>query len=411
MNGKSLSLEVKTDCSLVERDVPSQRMLEIQVQAPPMAERKARQRLNLALVLDRSGSMSGQKLEYVKQAASHVVDLLNEQDQVALVTYDDHVSLVSPSLPVTDGNRCELKQYISQIHTGSMTNLAGGWMEGCQQAAQAAQDGMLNRVLLLTDGLANVGITDLEALSMHARQLAQRGVSTSTFGVGLDFNEHLLEAMANQGSGNFYFIEDSKDIPGLFQREFSELAAVTANEVEVQIGIPPHVNPQVLGGWRSETQAGALHIYLGSLFSEQTVKTYIRLLLPQADGAGSLDFPFLVTARGESGAVMEAQAQIAYQYGDAAAVKAAPVQKDLLERAAQVVLADTTIEALKLERAGKNEDARELLQAMIASNRPFLSEQQTENCDHLAQRMRRGMDERDRKSVHSLSYASRRSKG
>jgi len=267
MADNTLQLTLNSEQTLIARDIPSQRVLEISVHAPTMATQKSRPPLNLALVIDRSGSMSGEKLEYVKQAASYVVDRLEDNDRCALVAYDDQVYLLSPSKQMSVANRVEMKELIRTIRIGGSTNLCGGWLQGCHEVAEVAGEKTINRTLLLTDGLANVGITDLEELAMHARELATRGVTTSTFGVGLGFNEHLLEAMSNQGRGNFYFIETPMQIPDIFIREFNELATITASDVEIELEIPDQVGIEILGGWAHEKKEGKLRIFSGNLFS------------------------------------------------------------------------------------------------------------------------------------------------
>jgi len=408
MKKNTLNLHLSTDKDLIPRDVPAQRVLEISVQAPVSETQVSRAPLNLALVLDRSGSMHGAKLDYVKQAAAHVVDLLQEGDQVAIVSYDDEIQVLSPSVHGTGQNRQELKRLIQHIHTGGSTNLGGGWLAGCQEAASAAGEGTLNRALLLTDGLANVGITDLEELSGHAKELSRRGVSTSTFGVGLDFNEHLLEAMANAGGGNYYFIESPLGIPDLFVKEFKELAAVTARDVELTISIPPHVTVEVLGGWKNELSGGRLRIDLGSLFSGQSQEIYLKLLTPPSDSQEELVVHAKLLGKIQSGEVCEDQAAVSFRYVEAEMLAAAPRNREVMLRFALVNLAEVANQALKLERHGETERASALLKQAIEEYREFLDPLELERYERLAERMQRGMQEYDRKQSQYTSYSQRR---
>ena len=408
MNQNSLHLHLDTDQNLIAQEVPSQRVLEIRIQAPVAGDRSTRPSLNLALVLDRSGSMSGEKLEFVKQAAAHVLDLLQEQDHVALIAYDDEISLLSPSTRVTMGNRSDLKRRISRLRPGGSTNLSGGWLAGCHEVASVAQTETLNRVLLLTDGLANVGETDLERLAHQAKELSRRGISTSTFGVGEGFNEHLLEAMSNQGGGNFYYIETPGDIPGLLLREFKELTAVTARDVEIIIDCPPHLTPQVLGGWVTEYSAGCLHTSLGNLFSGQNLDIYIKLLIPAAGDHRLLVVKAKVLGKGETGQLYEDQTEVTFEYTEQDKAEAAPRKRDILERFALVELAEIANEALKLERKGMNARATDLLMRSIEDHEPYLDPTVAGEYQRLSERMKHGMIEADRKQTHYNNYSQKR---
>ncbi len=412
MNTETLHLHLDTDQNLVAREVPSQRVLEISLQAPGSAAQTNRVPLNLALVLDRSGSMSGEKLEYVKRAAEHVLDLLHEQDMAAVVAYDDEINLLSPSVAVTGEQRSQLKRLISTLRPGGSTNLSGGWLAGCQEAAAAAarvsSTGMLSRCLLLTDGLANVGITDLEALAVHARELSRRGVSTSTFGVGEGFNEHLLEAISNQGGGSFYYIETPSEIPALFEREFKELAAVTAREIEIVLEFPANVSLQVLGGWVSEFSQGRLSISLGSMYANKSQQIFIKVLTPPAAAATDLKISARITGMDEAGLPFEARAELAFQYTGLVSAEAAPKKREVLERFAQVDLAETANEALKLERQGKREQANKMLQQSIRANAPHIAASQAAEYQAISEKMQDGMTEADRKSSHYQAYNQKR---
>ncbi len=402
--------QMDVDRDLIPQAVPSQRILEIRVQAPTCVDQTERPHLNLALVLDRSGSMSGDKLNYVKQAAKHMLTLLQEQDSVALVAYDDEINLLSPSIRVTSTNRREIIRRISQLEPGGSTNLSGGWLAGCQEVASTAQDGTINRTLLLTDGLANAGIIDLEELAQHAKELSRRGISTSTFGVGEGFNEHLLEAMSNQGGGNFYYIETPKSIPDLFLREFKELAAVTASDVEISLNFPSNWILQVPGGWRTQFTEGRLRIFLGNLVSGQTQEIYIRLAIPATANLSELALNASVSGKAENGLQFENQAQVIIHSVEQARVDAASQKRELVERFALVYLAEITTEALKLERHGEKDKANLLLLRTIEEYREFMSPDEIGKFQNMAERMKHGMDELDRKQSHYISYNQKRSK-
>ena len=411
MEKNSLKLSLNSEQTLIAREVPSQRVLEIIVQAPTIETTKSRPPLNLALVIDRSWSMSGENLDYVKQAAAFVVDRLEENDRCALVAYDDQVQLLSSSIKMTGANRNEMKRLIRDIRIGGSTNLSGGWLQGCHEVAEAAEEKTINRTLLLTDGLANVGITDLEELAMHARELASRGVTTSTFGVGYGFNEHLLEAMSNQGRGNFYFIESPMQIPDIFLKEFNELATITASDVEIELEIPAQDNIELLGGWANEKKDGKFRIFAGNLYSGQTQEIFLKVLTPPATDKSVLEFSARVMAKDENGKVIEDKATWVFNYADAESVQQEDRKLDVLERYASVEMADRSTEALKLERAGEREKAHRLMNTSILANQPFLSEDKLDEYNLLSNRMRRGLDEMDRKTSQYNAYQEKRRRG
>jgi Ca-activated chloride channel family protein len=135
MSCNVFKIYLDVDKKLVSREGKTGRILEASLHTPLAAEGKARPALNLAIVLDRSGSMQGKKLESVKQAAGYVLDQLTEQDMVSLVVYDDSIQVLARSLQVTNSNRFEMKRLLAEIRAGNMTNLSGGWLMGCKLAS------------------------------------------------------------------------------------------------------------------------------------------------------------------------------------------------------------------------------------------------------------------------------------
>jgi Ca-activated chloride channel family protein len=217
---------------------------------------KQRVPLNLSLVLDRSGSMAGDnKLKLVKEAASFVVERLTEQDRVSVVVYDDTINVIAKSVRATSANRRTISSVIKEIRSGGSTNLGEGWLTGCREVAEYQTEARyVDCAWLLTDGLANVGITNQEELTAHATELRKRGISTTTFGVGLDFNEDLLRALAEKGGGNFYFIDSSKQIKNYFEGELGERLNTVARSLALEVRFSM---PRTGAGSSTSTSTGA----------------------------------------------------------------------------------------------------------------------------------------------------------
>jgi Ca-activated chloride channel homolog len=196
--------------------------------------------LNISLVIDKSGSMAGGKLSYAKQAAKQAIDQLAPEDYVSIVIYGTDVSVIASSNKV--GNKEVLKSRIDAIQTSGNTNLSGGMLEGYRQVKSTYKAGYVNRVLLLSDGRANIGTVSNSALEGIVRNKSlQEGITISCFGLGLDFNEDLMTGLADNGNGNYYFIENPETIGGIFQRELEGLLHVVAQNAELTIFLPPNV--------------------------------------------------------------------------------------------------------------------------------------------------------------------------
>jgi Ca-activated chloride channel family protein len=220
----------------VTADQPSALELLISIATPELpAELQARPRppLNLALVIDRSGSMSGRKLSYARKAARFLAGELTARDRLAIVTFDDEVTVVMPSTPVSDPQ--PFLAAISTIHSGGITALFDGWLAGATQVANHLDPAALNRVLLLSDGQANHGLTDQQQIAAKVAGLTARGISTSAFGLGDGFDEDLMGAMATAGDGTLAFIESPGQLADLYASELQGLATTAGKRVSLGI--------------------------------------------------------------------------------------------------------------------------------------------------------------------------------
>lgn len=189
--------------------------------------------LNICLVIDRSGSMEGEPLEYVKRACSYVVDLLNPNDVLSIVTFEETVDVLMP--PRRVANRDLIKQHIQRLETGNTTNIYDGLALGSQQILSAQEPGRVARMLLFTDGEPTTGIKDFQSLVQHAGEIKKRGITITFLGFGYEFNEELLAGMAKRSGGNYYYIQKPELIPEVFRAELDKLFTIAASNLTLKL--------------------------------------------------------------------------------------------------------------------------------------------------------------------------------
>lgn len=250
---------------------------------------KKRVPLNIALVLDRSGSMEGDAMNYAKEAAKFVVRQLSSEDILSIVNYDDIVEVTSPSQLVK--NKEVLIQKIDEIYARSSTNLSGGTLEGYKQVASTKKSNYVNRVLLLTDGLANEGIIDPAQLKKIASSKFQEsGIALSTFGLGAEYDEDLLTQMAESGRGNYYYIDKADKIADIFAKELDGLLNVVAQSSTITIVLPPNTTCEKVYGYPFVEENGRVTIAFNDVFAKEDKVALLKIKL-NGTSAENLDFP------------------------------------------------------------------------------------------------------------------------
>jgi Ca-activated chloride channel family protein len=387
------------------------RHLWVRIEVPRISSPAPRPPLDVALVLDRSGSMSGPKLTLAKQAATQAVNLLRENDRCALVTYDDEVIKAVRCKPVDATQRASLSRALATLEARNTTNLFGGWLAGAEEISEA-EEGRVRRVLILTDGLANVGITQPAEILRHVRELSLRGVGTSAFGVGLDFDEILVSGMAEAGNGHFYYVERPEQIPDYLSSELGELLSLAARSATLGVVVSRAARIHNLNDL---PLLGALY-QLGDLSEGSTID--LCFALDVAPGTQDpVDIEVILTwLEPTTSASASTSEEARIDAASEAQCRAESPDADALLQAVKARAARARSDALKLNQAGDFDRAREAIEAEaalleeLAPDSPEAAEEASRlraDADHLAAPMPSQLS----KSMHYESYKARRSRG
>ena len=274
----SLELTVKPERGVIPEKGPRQTVVQIEVKARPSG-RKRTSPVNLALVLDRSGSMAGAKLEKARQAAAVAVDQLEADDYFSLVVYDDDVEVLVPPQKVKDKEA--IKRQIFAIRDGGGTALHAGVEKGAAQLRKYLDGEKVNRIILLSDGMANVGPSSPAELARLGKELRGEGLSVSTVGLGEDYNEDLMTALAEASHANYYYVQDAEKLPAIFTEEMSSVKSVVGRDVHVIITLPEGVRPiKVIGEEDLVFRDRSVTIPLAEFFASQTRRFLISCEAP-----------------------------------------------------------------------------------------------------------------------------------
>lgn len=386
------------------------RYLWLRLEAPRRPTPNQRPPLDIALVLDRSGSMAGDKIALARQAARGAVALLRETDRCALVAFDEEIITAAHAAPVDSLHRGRITAALNLIEARGSTDLFGGWLAGAEQVSDG-DSVRLRRVLQLTDGLANVGITDPAEIESHVRALRLRGVSTTTFGVGRDFDEGLLSGMAEAGGGHYYYIQREQQIPDYLASELGELLTVIARSVRMSVSATQGARVHCLNDLPLDGAA----LLLGDISEAATIDLLFALDIP-----AGLTGPLAVNATltwtdADSHSPQQAAATTELRSGTAAEAADAPTDAETISQVVHTRGAKIRNDSLRFNRKGDFRAARSSVQAELAELRELAAlapdaEREVDELASLADTVGNAMDPASSKSMHYASYMKRRSR-
>ena len=349
--------------------------------------------INLAIVIDKSGSMAGERIEKAREAAILAVNMLNENDTLSIIAYDSEARVIVPATKVD--NKLRIIGIINEnIYAGGGTALFAGLSKGIKQVENQLTKDKVNRIILLSDGQANIGPSSVDQLSQLAIIAAKKNIAITTLGIGSDYNELLMSSIASYSDGNHVFVNNSADLENVFVHEFTDLMSAIAQDVVITIQLKNGVKPVRLLGRDGVIKGNEITVKMNQLFSNQ--EKYVLLeVIPDKGKVGQektlaqvdLKYDNLLENKTEN----ETQVVRISYTKDKKMVDDAIHQDVLVETELQKVALENE-KALELYNQGKRDEAQQLLREngealkAISAQSPTMSMSDKERIENQARK-------------------------
>ncbi len=328
----------------------------------PDAAAGKRPKLNIGIALDRSGSMGGPKMDHAREAAKYCVDQLLSSDNFSAVIFDDQVDVLFTNQPVSD--REMLKRGIERIHARNSTALHEGWVKAGLQVSERLEPAAINRVLLITDGQANVGETNIDRIVSQASELANKGITTTTIGIGSDFNEDLLMPMAEAGQGNAWHVREPQDTVAIFETELHGLVRQFGHGVRLSLRCADGVRVvDLLNDFERDRNGGYI---LPNLLSGSPLNIVVRIDVPGELQDGKLIDVDLSYTNQESGATESISLAFLAEFDTREAIEALEANLEVEQAVVLLMNARARKEMIEHMDRGEYSAARSVLRSVAA---------------------------------------------
>lgn len=370
--------------------------------------RAERTPLNIALVIDASGSMGGGKLEAAKAAALGLTDRLTERDRLTVVSFASDVQVHLDAVSVTKENAIRIRTAVSLLQTRGMTNLSGGWFAGVECAARIADEDarMTPRIIILSDGQANEGISDPNELREHAGELRLRGVLTSTLGIGDGYDEQLLRGIAENGGGRLHDAELTSEISTVLLGELDDIFGTIVDGAQISLTLPPGVRVEVLGKGDAEVRDGRLLASMGPIQNDIARVAVFKVTCPKAQRGEEMKFAMVANGRAvDDQCLLETDTlSVSLVAADGHANKEQARDAEIAEIVARTWSAQVVATAAKMNRDGAYEDAQKYIEGELRHFRRYVeglprAQEMVGELELLARRVGREFSSRMRKEM------------
>jgi Ca-activated chloride channel homolog len=407
-----VATRLELDRKVLPAGGPQTAVLKVSLDAPPPRKTDNRPAVNLCLVLDRSGSMKGSKLKKAKEAAIEAIRRLGRNDIFSVVFYDHQVNTVVPAQAAGGFDR--IADRIRNVQSGGRTALFAGVSQGAAEIRKNIEGSYVHRIILLSDGLANVGPSAPSDLGRLGAALIKENISVTTIGVGTDYNEDLMTRLSQGSDGNTYFVESSRDLPRIFTAELGDVLSVVARKVHLTIQCEEGIRPIKIIGREGRIQGTRVTLSFNQLYGSQAKYALIEVSLPAGSDGQTMAVASaqVIYENPYSQATEQTSGQLETRFSsDVAEVKKGAnvaVQKDVQLN----MHAIAQEEAIEFSDKGKTEAA---VQALTESARKLKSyattygdkelEQKAVKVEQQAAKIKKqGMSSRSRKSLRTDSY-------
>lgn len=290
--GKSIEnavdVQMEVDYDVLAQDRAHKAILKIALNGRAFDDQAGRAPVNLAIVLDRSGSMAGDKLDRAKAAAIAALNHLGPNDVFSLVTYAHIVETIVPAQRVTDKD--QIQQRINAVSpTESNTALFGGISLAAHELRKSLRGNYIHRIIVLSDGKANAGPSNPEDLGRLAIALRKEKMSVTTIGLGVDYDEDVMTALAEKSDGNTYFVKNSTDLSRIFTAELGDVLSVVAKNVDINVEIPKGLNPTRIIGRQGTIDGQNVHLNWNQIYGGQEKYALVEVDIPANMANGDLE--------------------------------------------------------------------------------------------------------------------------
>ena len=409
-----VKLKVELDRKILPAGKTERAVLKISLDPEQVVrEETTRPPVNLAIVLDRSGSMGGEKIVQAKEAAIQAIRRMGAKDLVSIIAYSNHAETIASAQSAK--NTEKLVELVRQLKANGGTALFAGVNQGAAELRKNLEKEYFNRIILLSDGLANQGPSSTEDLVRLGRALVKEDISVSTVGLGSGYNEELMAGLAREGQGNLYFAETSKELPGIFDAEIGDALNVVARHATLRIELETGVRPIRLIGRQGVIRENHVEIEINQLYGGQEKFALLEVEVPAGKAKEKKNLARIVAKfkAAENGAVISRKTTVSCAFSEREKEVAASISEKVVVAYFDNEVAQAKDEAIALADQGRHEDAVKKLKKLCLTidsqnatwgsssvnvkNQQFLSELEELQKDN-------GLTNKNRKAWRSSNY-------